>query len=695
MKATLVLSTLLAVHTVHAAPAPKPTPGDEMFAKYFRAETEKISQASLADVKSLADWQVKRQIYKRQLQEMLGLLPYPEKTDLHATITGRTEHEQFFVENLHYQSLPGLYVTANLYVPKGLTKPAPAILYVCGHGPVKRDGISYGNKVTYQHHGAWFARNGYVCLTIDTIQMGELEGYHHGTYRYDLWWWNSRGYTPAGVEAWNSIRGLDYLQSRKEVDPERLGVTGRSGGGAYSWWTAALDERVKAAVPVAGITDLHNHVVDGAVEGHCDCMFMVNTYRWDYAQVAALIAPRALLLSNSDKDRIFPLDGVMRVHFDVEKIYGLYKAATNYGVLITEGPHKDTQDLQVPAFRWFNRFLKGEDKPVAMVAEKFFEPQQLKVFSSLPRDQRTTNIHDTFVPMAKLPEIKSASQWTEQRQAWLAELQKKTFAAWPKDDAALDLKRAFEMERDGLRFRAYDFTSQENVRLRLYLLNRASVKQPAEIELRALDESEWAEWLGMLRAGFVLELPQELALAPNVKANEAGFAALREKLRDSHAVHAFIAPRGVGLTAPANDKRHITQLRRRFMLLGQTLDSMRVYDLRRAVDALRTRPNFQKAPIILSARGPMAVNALYAAVYADQVARVELTALPASHQNGPDYLNVLRVLDIPAVVALAAERVPVRLRETNAADWAYPAQVAAALGWDKERISIEASTAGR
>ena len=116
-----------------------------------------------------------------------------------------------------------------------------------------------------------------------------------------------RGYTPAGVEAWNCIRALDYLQSRKEVDGERIGVTGRSGGGAYSWWIAAIDERIKAAVPVAGITDLENHVVDGCVEGHCDCMYMVNTYRWDYAQVAALVAPRPLLLDQHGQGRHFSL----------------------------------------------------------------------------------------------------------------------------------------------------------------------------------------------------------------------------------------------------------------------------------------------------------------------------------------------------------------------------------------------------
>src|SRR6185436_11490576 len=185
------------------------------------------------------------------------------------------------------------------------------------------------------------ARNGYVCLLIDTLQLGEIQGLHHGTHRENMWWWNSRGYTPAGVEAWNAIRALDYLQSRPEVDGSRMGVTGRSGGGAYSWWLVALDDRIKVAAPVAGITDLQNHVVDGCVEGHCDCMYVINTYRWDYPQVAALAAPRPLLIVNTDSDSIFPLDGVVRVRDFVRRVYELHHAVTNLGLVIGPGPHKD------------------------------------------------------------------------------------------------------------------------------------------------------------------------------------------------------------------------------------------------------------------------------------------------------------------------------------------------------------------
>jgi len=475
---------VLAVACTSSAVCRGQTKSDRMLAKYFEAETEKLADRCLADVETLDQWKKRRPEYRRQLLEMLGLDPFPQKTPLRAVVTGTVDHNEFTVENLHFQSMPRLYVTANLYIPKNVSEPAPAILYVCGHGPVKKDGVSYGNKVRYQHHAAWFARHGYVCLIIDTLQLGEIEGIHHGTYRYKMWWWNNRGYCPAGVEAWNCIRALDYLQTRSEVDPGRIGVTGRSGGGAYSWWIAAIDERIKAAVPVAGITDLQNHVVTGCVEGHCDCMYIVNTYRWDYPMVAALVAPRPLLISNTDKDGIFPLDGVVRVHEKVRDIYKLYGAEKNLGLHITEGPHKDTQELRVHAFVWFNRFLKGENPLITTPAVPLLEPEQLKVFEELPDDEINTRIHETFVSKAPAPVVpESQEQWAAMRDGWMQALREKVFRGWPTEREAgpLDVDRVFSAEADGVRLTAYDFNSQPNVRLRLflaYLADRPAQRAP-------------------------------------------------------------------------------------------------------------------------------------------------------------------------------------------------------------------------
>ncbi len=641
-------------------PTEPPTRADLLLADYFRNETALVANRCLADIHSLDDWKAKRDEYRRQFQEMLGLLPWPERTDLKPVITGKLEQEDFTVEKLHFQALPHLYVTANLYLPKNLTNPAPAILYVCGHGRVIVNGVSHGSKAGgYQRHGAWFARNGYVCLTIDTVSMGEIMGIHRGTYSEKMWWWNSRGYTVAGVEAWLAIRALDYLCSRPEVDKERLGMTGRSGGGSYSWTVAALDDRIKVVAPVAGITDLQNQVVDGGVEGHCDCMFFVNTYRWDFPQVAALIAPRPLLIGNTDKDRLFPLDGVLRLHEKVRDIYRLYGATNHLGLLITEGPHEDTQDLQVPVFRWFNKFLKGEEPLIEMAAKDFFTPAQLKVFDTLPADQVNKTIQETFVPPGKMPSAEAAKQ---QRESLIATLREKSFKGWPAEDLPLDAKKAFSAESNGLRLSAWDFTSQHDVRLRLYFLEAAGTKSADTVSLNTLDEAGWKSWLGAMRAGFEGELTEELAGKDIPASDPASLADWKLQVESNRHPLAFIAPRGIGLTAWSGDEKKRAQIRRRFMLLGQTLDGLRVWDIRRAVQAVHFVREGDKAQVELRASGTMGVNALYAALFEPGVKRLDLSGLPKSQREGPDYLNVSKLLDLPQVLEMTRARAEVKTR---------------------------------
>ena len=655
-----------------------------MLTKYWEEETARVTAASFDGIKTLEDWTSRRDTFREQLFEMAGLSPRPEKTDLKAVVTGRVEHAEFTVENLSYQSMPGLYATGNLYLPKNRTGKVPAILYVCGHANVKEGGISYGAKANYQHHGEWFARHGYACLTIDTIQLGELEGLHHGTYREGMWWWNSRGYTPGGVEAWNSIRALDYLQSRPEIDGNKIGMTGRSGGGAYTWLTAALDERVKVAVPVAGITDLQNYIVDGCVAGHCDCMFIVNTYRWDYTKLAALIAPRPLLLSNSDKDKIFPLDGVQRVHRAVASIYNLYQAADKLGLLITEGPHKDTQDLQVPAFRWFNRFLKGEEPLIRVPAEKLLAPKQLKVFATLPADQRTTKIHETFVPMAAPAIPRDNAEWQRQRQAWQEALRTKAFAGWPADAEPLRLAQVEQRTQGGLQVTTWEYTSQGPMRLPLLVFSKGDPRNAKAVHVHVPDEQTWtalAALSGSLSAGAGRSSPD----SEDVRL-PAELQALHDRVARGEIALAYVPPRGIGPTAFSGPARDQIQIRRRFMLLGQTLEGMRVWDIRRAVEAIRQPELFGTAELHLHGDRIQGVNALYASLFTAAPASVEMIAPPASHVAGPDYLNVLRYLDIPQAVAMAVERQPVKFTSASPEAWRWTTQAAQQLGWPADRL---------
>ncbi len=699
----LIVLALFLVFSLKLAPGadyslPTKTSGDRMLVESFRAETARLSERCLSEVKSLEDWNARRETYRRQLFEMLSLEPLPARTDLKAVVTGKAERDDFTVENLHFQSRPGLYVTANLYLPKHLSKPAPTILYLSGHGPVISNGVSYGNKVAYQHHGAWFARNGYICLVLDTLQLGEILGLHHGTYREGMWWWNSRGYTPAGVEAWNCIRALDYLSTRPEVDTNRFGATGRSGGGAYSWWIAALDDRIKAAAPVAGITDLHNHVVDGTVEGHCDCMFTVNTHRWDYPLVAALVAPRPLLNVKTDADSIFPLDGLQRTHARVRRIYDLHKASDKLGLVVAPGPHKDTQDLQVPVFRWFNQHLKGEDPVIEMAAVKFLTPEQLRVFTTLPKDSINTNIHETFVPPAPAPVLpKTRAEWARQRDGWLAALNGKCFAGWPEKPGPLLLERRFSATRDGMTLQAFDFDSEPELRLRLYVLAGAGSRRLQTTVLSVSDESNWLDKLGCLRVGFPAEMAGEM---PAADAAEGGvykskFESHRAALKDGATALAFFAPRGVGLNAWSGDARRLVQIRRRFMLLGQTLDSARVWDIRRACQALRLAPLTAASRLELAGGDRMAVNVVYASLFEPGIDKLELSAPSISHRSGPDYLNVLRVLDVPQAVAMASERSKVSVSSEAVNDWGFPGKVGSLLGWDKDRFSVHLPLAAK
>lgn len=672
------------------------SPGTAALARYFERETASVRDACLDRITSLDEWNARRDGYRRQLRGMLCLDPWPAKTPLEPQVTGTVAHDEFTVEKLHFQSLPGLYVTGNLYLPKGVSQPAPAILYVCGHAPAKQNGISYGNKTKYQHHGAWFARNGYVCLTIDTLQFGEIEGIHHGHHHLDRWWWLSRGYTPAGVEAWNSIRAIDYLQSRPEVDGARIGMTGRSGGGAYSWWAAALDDRVKAAVPVAGITDLQNHVVDGCVENHCDCMFVVNTYRWDYPLVAALVAPRPLLIANTDADRIFPLDGIVRTYKKAKRIYELYGAGDKIGLTIAPGGHQDTQDLQVPALRWFDRHLKGKERVITTAAVPLVPMEQLRVFTELPADQINTRIDELFVPAADPAPAPpaDAAAWAKQRDAWLTALREKTFAGWPSTPEPLEVAEAWSSDRDGVTLRAYDFTSQSPFRLRLYVATRTGLKAPARLVLDVLDERGWRDFLGAYRVAFADRLPAS-ASEPLPEA----FVRMRRLLAANDWAIAFAAPRGVGPTAWEATPKQQTHIRRRFYLLGQTLEGMQVYDVRRAVQALRTLPRHDALPLWLEGRGEMAGVVLYASLFEPRIAGLELWNLPESHRHGPALLGVQQTLDMPQAVALAAEQSQVVLHQSAAlaqpaapaADWSFPKAVSSRLGWktDQFRISGE------
>lgn len=690
IRLALPLALLLGTAAAAAEPAKSYPRGQYILDHYFPDQVKRIEDGCLTSLTTKAAWEKGKPELRRQFFEMMGLWPLPAKTDLKPVVTGTVAGDGFTVEKLQFQSRPGLFVTGNLYLPKD-RKPGqkfPTILYVCGHGNVVENGVSYGSKVAYQYHPAWFAAHGYVCLVLDTVELGEIPGDHHGTYSRGMWWWQSRGYTPAGVELWNAIRALDYLETRPEVDAAKIGVTGRSGGGATSWWVAAADERIRVAVPVAGFADLRAHLLEGVVprfktgviSGHCDCMYPVNTHRWDFAQVAALIAPRPLLLGNTDADDIFPVPGYRRIADKVRKVYALYGAEEKFQLLEEKGPHKDTPELRAGINAWMARWLKDETaKLPAETLPAKLTPQQLKVFEKLPEGAENPAIHETFVKAAthELPASDAVLKawWPNRRAELMRGLKEHVFAGWPKNPPELHPILAADREFENVRFRAVDFTSETGVELRAFVASPIQPSKYERLKFAVLDESGWDTMSKMFRPQF----PNALLLdgKPLPRVGSVGNAI--NSIVENGDVVAFFCPRGIGPTKWAEPGSfEDTHIRRRFPLIGQTLDGQRVWDTKRAIAALKTLPDLKAIPLSLRGDRDMAAVALFAGLDDPNVASLSLANLAPSYREAPAFLNLAKVLDMPQAVALAAPK-PVTLTG-NPAAWDWPLRVQKATG---------------
>jgi dienelactone hydrolase len=608
-------------------------PGDAMIQNYLRAETAKIEADFLGAIKSAEEWNRVRPRLREEYLDMLGLWPLPEKTPLRAALTRTLERGDYVIEMLHYQSRPGLYVTANLYRPAKVEagQRLPGILYVCGHSGRGRN----GNKTAFQSHGLWFARHGYVCLVVDTLQLGEIAGIHHGTYREGRWWWLSRGYTPAGVECWNGVRGIDYLLGRPDVDPERIGVTGISGGGAATFWIAAADERVKVAVPVSGMADLLSYVPNRVINGHCDCMFLYNAYQWPWARIAALVAPRPLLFVNSDQDPIFPMDANERVINRLERLYSLFGAGDLVDSVVSIGGHAYRRDIRQAAFRFLNTHLKNDPRPVLdsevdLVTGPREEihpipPEQLRVFprdEDVPTDALNARIDQEFVPLAKV-ELPKEGQFEEWKAGLLAKLRRLTFPHFP--------ERVPAATPHGL--------SPLAVTQAPVYINTEGQKH---FRVRAAQIPSGPPWrvILWLASSNVTEAPPGW-LAPWITGQDEV---------------QILEPCGFG-ESQWTRKNPPNYVERSHYLLGRTVDSGRVWDIAATARYLRTLHN-NPPPLFVAGEGATAVLAIYAALLEPDIAGLMLRQPPASHLAGsaPALLNVLRVCDVPEALGMVAPR---------------------------------------
>ena len=613
-------------------------PGDQQIQEYLgRLAKENFSKFA-GDVASLDEWTKRLPEYRKEYLYMLGLDPVPERTPLKATITGSLNGDGYVVDMIQYQSKPGLYVTGNLYRPAKVEpgQKLPAVLYVCGHANRGRD----GNKTAYQSHGIWFARHGYG-----------------GTYNLNRWWWHSRGYTSAGVECWNGVRGIDYLISRADVDPERIAVTGISGGGAATIWIAAADERVKVAVPVSGMADLLAYVPNRVINGHCDCMFLYNTFDWPWVRIAGLIAPRPMLFANSDNDRIFPMDANDGVINQLERLYSLYGASDNVDAMVSVGGHAYRKDLRESIYRFINIHLKQDAGPVTdseidLVEEidgKVRSPIdtiKLRVFpkdTDIPTDQLNTKIDEYFVPSATI-EVPGADAYPEWKKTLTAELKRVVFRPFPNAIPVATVKK----ELKGILV----LETEPGVTARL-MIPAAFPPKPDRIAM-------------------IVPYPGQNADAMNL---------ILDKVQGV-TPFCMCEPRGYGIDSRWTRRNPPNYVERSHVLLGRTVDMGRVWDIIATAKYLRSiHPN---VPLQVAGAGNGAILAAYAALLEPAIAEVLAIQPTLTHMDlqAPQFLNILRVADIPDVMGLLAPR-PLTIISSDER-WKKTASIYSAAGAEKQ-----------
>jgi cephalosporin-C deacetylase-like acetyl esterase len=298
---------------------------------------------------------------------LIGGFPEPAGTPRVQT-TGTVEGDDYLVEKLVYESLPGYFVPALLYKPKKTDSRLPAVLSPCGHSTVGKA------EATYQILHINLVKRGYVVLTYDPVGQGERSQFwdaEKGRSRFNLDCGEHAvlgnplyliGSSLARFRIWDGLRGLDYLVSRRDVDPKRIGCVGNSGGGTLTAYIAALDARVAAAAICCYITTLPRRMgnriqEDPSADPEQDIFGFVSE-GIDHAGLLALLAPRPTLLGTARFD-FFPIEGARESFAEAKRLFAVLGAEDRIERVEAQARHGLSPPLRQGVYRWFDRWLAG------------------------------------------------------------------------------------------------------------------------------------------------------------------------------------------------------------------------------------------------------------------------------------------------------------------------------------------------
>ena len=370
-------------------------------ARAFRMLDERRQR--VAAVTSSQDLFRHRQQYREKLIRLLGG-PFPEKTPLNPRLTATLDFPDFKIEKVIFESQPGFHVTANLYLPKKGRGPYPAILFPLGH--------EAGAKA----HEAWqyvlisFARKGYVCLAWDTIGQGERIQMWDEDFRQSKVIRSTTEHTINGLQTlltgdplarytiWDGIRALDYLLSRPEVDPKRVGVTGNSGGGTHTSYLASLDDRFAAAAPSCYLTNWRRLLETIGPQDAEQCIPPSISEGLDHPDFVLSFAPKPFLMLTAIRD-FFSIAGARETYTEAARVYDSLGAAASFGKFEADDGHGYTKPRRLAAYRFFGKHLlgaedtEGEPPVKILLEEELWATSTGQVVTAFPKEETVHSLN--------------------------------------------------------------------------------------------------------------------------------------------------------------------------------------------------------------------------------------------------------------------------------------------------------------
>ncbi len=319
--------------------------------------TTKAELLSLPSATEHAAW---LRAKRRQLTRLLG--GFPSREPLNAQVVRRKEEPDRIVEWITYESEPGETVPAIMLIPRHRTPPLPAVL--CHHQHAGQYDLGKSEVVGWagnpqQAYAAELCARGYITLAPDVVGFEERAHPRLSGPEFERFLSHElllKGLTLQSKLVWDIMRAVDYLQSREEVDPKRIGLVGHSLGGAQTWWAMSMEPRITAGVSSCGTTTYA--AVLAAEQYHYYGFYVPGILKWgDIPDIVSMIAPRPFLILAGEQDRGFPLSGAKEVAARAGMLYRRLRKPEALELFVSPRGHEFIEEMRQRAYHWFDRWL--------------------------------------------------------------------------------------------------------------------------------------------------------------------------------------------------------------------------------------------------------------------------------------------------------------------------------------------------